>query len=253
MPIMVLMFQAIIVATIFAARLHSKRASIIAALCWSTTAIILIFMPWLMMLQLAVIWSSQVIFASKDSLELPEGDPARTYAILAAGCLIASPLLLPLLGVAGVAGWAAWRRFSDEDRFIGPIIPLAQVTQDTPRWRSHYVRACESPAESAFLKAMVSRYAMTPDAGTLRSPGIGLEMQKPIGRYRADFVANERLVIEIDGAAYHGSPEAQARDRQRDLDMHAMGYVVLRIPAKMVFRTPGQAIRMVEKAAIRLQ
>lgn len=247
---MVLAYQAAIVGTLFLARLHSKKAATIAALGWSTTTLVLVFMPWLIVLQLCVIWGTRQLLVSSDRLELPEGDMARRYAALAAVCLFAGFLVPPLFGIAGVAGWAAWKRLRDDDRLDGPVIPLTEMTPATTRWIAHYVRACESPAESAFLKAMVSRYALKPDCGTLVTDGLVLEMQKPIGRYRADFVANGRLVIEIDGARWHGSTEARARDAQRDLDMRRMGLEVLRIPAKTVFRRPKRAVQLVEAAAI---
>lgn len=248
-PIMVLAYQAAIVGTLFLARLHSRKAATIAAIGWSTTTLVLVFMPWLIVFQLCVIWGTRQVLVSSNRLELPEGDIARRYAALAAVCLFAGFLLPPLFGIAGVAGWAAWKRLRDDDRIDGPVLPLTEVTAATPRWIAHYVRACESPAESAFLKAMVSRYGLKPKAGALVTEGLVLEMQKPIGRYRADFVANGRLVVEIDGARWHGSTEARARDAQRDLDMRRMGLEVLRIPAKTVFRTPKRAVQLVEAAA----
>lgn len=253
MPILVLLYQILIVATLFLARLHSRKASTIAAVGWSATTLILLFMPWVMALQLVVIWGTRHWLSDKTQLELPKGDPGRTYAVVAAGCFCAIPFLLPmaipLLGMSGVFGWATWTRMRDKDVGGLPNIRLTDVTPSTPRWMAHYVKACESPAESAFLRAMVSRYGLKPKEGILKARGIALEMQKPIGRYRADFVANGKLVIEIDGAAYHSSPEAKARDRQRDIDMRRMRYEVVRIPAKTVFRTPKIAVRMVEQAA----
>jgi len=249
MPVMVLLFQAFVVATIVAARIHSRSAATVAAVGWSVTTLILVFMPWLMALQLTIVWGAYAWSLSRRSLELPPGDPARNYALFAATCLALGPFMLPLFGVGAIAGWAAWRRISDTDRFDGPRIPLRQVTASTPNWRSHYMRACESPAESAFLKAMIARYAMLPDKGVLVARGIRLEMQKPIGRYRADFVANGRLVIEIDGARWHGSPEAKARDAQRDRDMRKMGLKIIRIPARTVFRAPARAVALVEGAS----
>lgn len=250
LPFMVVVYQIAIVVTLLLARMHSRRAATIAALGWSTTTLVLVFMPWLILFQLGIIWGTRHLLASSERLELPKDDLARRYAAFAAVCVFAGFLIPPLFGIAGVAGWAAWRRLrKNDDRLIGRPIPLADVTQDTPRWMSHFVHACESPAESAFLRAMVSRYGMKPSEGRLIADGLVLEMQKPIGRYRADFVANGTLVVEIDGARWHGSSQAKARDAQRDLDMRRMGLQVLRIPAKTVFRTPKRAVMLVEEAA----
>lgn len=242
----VLIFQALVIATILAARLHSRRASLIAALCWSTTTVILVFMPWLMALQLAVIWGSRHLFASNDALELPREGPARTYAAVAAVCLFLAPFFLPMYGIAAFAGWRAWRRRDEGALAALPTIPLHMVTPGTEDWQGHYARVCDSPAEVAFLRAMIGRHRMMPDAGVLRGDGIQLEMQKPLGRYRADFVVDDRLVVEIDGARYHSSVDARLRDGRRDRDLADMGMPTLRIPAKTVFRHPETAMRMVE-------
>jgi hypothetical protein len=250
LPFMVVVYQLAIVVTLLLARIHSRKAATIAALGWSTTTLVLVFMPWLILFQLGVIWGTRHLLASSERLELPQDDLARRYAAFAAVCVFAGFLIPPLFGIAGVAGWAAWRRLREnDDRLIGSPIPLVDVTPATPRWMSHFVHACESPAESAFLRAMVSRYAMKPSGGRLVADGLVLEMQKPIGRYRADFVANGTLVVEIDGARWHGSPQAKTRDAQRDIDMRRMGLRVLRIPAKTVFRTPKRAVMLVEEAA----
>jgi hypothetical protein len=56
------------------------------------------------------------------------------------------------------------------------------------------------------------------------------------------------LVIEIDGAAYHSSPDAVARDEARDAYLKSYDYTILRIPAKVVFSTPLQAVAKVRSA-----
>ena len=75
-----------------------------------------------------------------------------------------------------------------------------------------------------------------------------LDFQAVEGRYRVDFLVNEWLVVEIDGAAYHSSPEAKARDQERDRHFESLRYAVLRIPAKLVFETPLMAIEKVNEA-----
>src|SRR5690606_11118063 len=58
-------------------------------------------------------------------------------------------------------------------------------------------------------------------------------------------------VIEVDGAAYHASEEAIARDMARDEYFESIGYSVVRIPAKVVFNTPDDAVERV-RAALRV-
>jgi very-short-patch-repair endonuclease len=45
---------------------------------------------------------------------------------------------------------------------------------------------------------------------------------------RVDMLVDDWLVIEVDGRAYHSSPEQFERDRHRDARLVALGYTVLR-------------------------
>ena len=118
---------------------------------------------------------------------------------------------------------------------------------------------CESPAEVAFLDAMITAYALKTGQGALEGNGLRLISQKGLGtfnikrhgssyQYRADFLIDNQLLVEIDGAAYHSSPEAVARDLKRDADLALEGYQTLRIPAQVVFKNPSRAVSAVENA-----
>jgi very-short-patch-repair endonuclease len=123
-----------------------------------------------------------------------------------------------------------------------------RVTADEPQWQSFIEEHCESPAETAFLRAMINNRNLRPNQGSLLTEGLKIDLQVQQGRYRVDFLANNWLVIEIDGAAYHSSEEAKARDRERDNYFEGLGYSVLRIPAKVVFSQPHEAVARVESA-----
>ena len=61
----------------------------------------------------------------------------------------------------------------------------------------------------------------------VRIPGVG----------RCDFLVGTSLLIEVDGAEYHVSPEAFETDRRRDAVLSALGYRVLRFTyAQVMFR-----------------
>lgn len=121
------------------------------------------------------------------------------------------------------------------------------VDADAENWLDIFCKGCESPAEEAFLRKMVAEFNLKPKSGMLVSPDLVLEMQVPYKRYRFDFVVNGRQIIEIDGAAWHSSPEQIERDRIRDEYSIKEGFMVLRIPAKTVFNTPNVAIEQVKK------
>jgi very-short-patch-repair endonuclease len=124
----------------------------------------------------------------------------------------------------------------------------AHITDKDKDWRRRFLKDCESPAETAFLEAMISGFGLLPKLGKLHGQALFLNFQVEIAPYRVDFFANNWLVIEIDGAAYHSSPEAVTRDAIRDKFMIGRGYAVLRIPAKVVFNTPTEAVRRVRSA-----
>lgn len=115
-------------------------------------------------------------------------------------------------------------------------------------WLTLFCEGCESPAEEQFLRAMVAEFDLKPDNGVLKSTKLTLELQVEVSNYRFDFLANGRQVIEVDGAAYHSSPEQVERDRVRDEYAVQHGYKVLRIPANVVFKTPSEAIGSVKSA-----
>jgi very-short-patch-repair endonuclease len=50
---------------------------------------------------------------------------------------------------------------------------------------------------------------------------------------RVDVVVGDRLVVELDGIGFH-TGDAVKRDRRRDLELHRLGYLVLRVDYGMV-------------------
>lgn len=149
-----------------------------------------------------------------------------------------------------VIGWLIWTIYDDLNSpvitQVSPAPTWRDVKTDDNDWLSKFCEGCESPAEEQFLLAMVRAFNLKPASGKLISPTLTLEMQVNVGRYRFDFLANGRQVIEIDGAAWHSSHEQIERDRIRDEYSVDQGYRVLRIPAKVVFNTPDKAISQVK-------
>lgn len=184
-------------------------------------------------------------------------DKAQQRTIVIRGVLtvacIAGGFVFPLLFLLAV--FFAWTIYSDlTDR--KPTVDAWYTrrwtaTPDDPDWKTYFMPFCESPAEEAFLEAMITDYKLLPNAGVLVGSGLELNLQVEHKPYRVDFLANKWLVVEIDGAAYHSSPEAVERDRIRDEFFVANGFSVVRIPAKVVFNTPKRAVEMVRAAVAR--
>ena len=64
----------------------------------------------------------------------------------------------------------------------------------------------------------------------LRARNLGLTPQVTIpGIGRVDFLVGHRLIIEVDGAAFHLSAHQYERDHHRDLVAHALNYIPLRL------------------------
>jgi very-short-patch-repair endonuclease len=59
-----------------------------------------------------------------------------------------------------------------------------------------------------------------------RLSGFKFVRQEPIGRFYVDFLCRERrIVIEVDGGQHADS----AADRERDAELNALGYRVIRV------------------------
>lgn len=151
-----------------------------------------------------------------------------------------------------IVGWLIWTIFQDVmTPSITPVPPPTtwrDVNAEDSDWLNQFCSGCESPAEEAFVLAMVEAFNLKPDNGKLACPDLTLEMQVSVGHYRFDFLANGRQVIEIDGAAWHSSPEQKERDRIRDEYSVERGYRVVRIAAETVFNAPDKAIEQVKTA-----
>lgn len=151
----------------------------------------------------------------------------------------------------GLAALIAWSIYEDitEPTSKEPPRPskLETTTEDDDEWPRIFKLVCESPAEEAFLDAMISAFDLKPDKGRLSGSSLTLQMQVSVANYRLDFLIDKGLVIEVDGARWHSSPEAVERDAKRDKVLRSKGFEVLRIPAKITLYNPDEAIARVRK------
>ena len=58
----------------------------------------------------------------------------------------------------------------------------------------------------------------------------------------------QRLIVEIDGFAFHGGRAAFERDRRRDAQLLARGYRVLRITWRQLTREPHAVVATIAAA-----
>jgi very-short-patch-repair endonuclease len=82
----------------------------------------------------------------------------------------------------------------------------------------------------------------------LRRPQVNVQ----VCGYEVDFFwPDERLVVEVDGYAWHASSAAFARDRRRDADLHASGIRVIRFTWDDVTKHPEATIAVLAAALAR--
>jgi very-short-patch-repair endonuclease len=95
------------------------------------------------------------------------------------------------------------------------------------------VRGMRGKDERRVNRARSLRRALTPAESRLwanlrnrQLGGFKFTRQEPIGKYYADFACRDRhVIVEVDG----GQHAESTADRQRDDDLAALGYRVIRI------------------------
>ncbi len=87
----------------------------------------------------------------------------------------------------------------------------------------------------------------------IRRAGLSVESQVFIGGVGwVDLLVEGRLVVEIDGFAYHSDAKQFATDRRRDAALVGMGYLVLRFTWLDAVTRPAHVIAMI-RAALAVQ
>jgi very-short-patch-repair endonuclease len=67
--------------------------------------------------------------------------------------------------------------------------------------------------------------------------------------HEVDFVWRpQRLVVEVDGYAFHSSRSAFERDRRRDADLIREGYRVIRLTWRQLTREPEAVVALLARA-----
>jgi very-short-patch-repair endonuclease len=80
----------------------------------------------------------------------------------------------------------------------------------------------------------------------LRASNVRFRTQVPItGVGRVDFVVGNRLVIEVDGQAWHDTASQFELDRERDARLVAQGYLVMRFSYRRVMSDMAEVERRI--------
>jgi very-short-patch-repair endonuclease/predicted transcriptional regulator of viral defense system len=75
------------------------------------------------------------------------------------------------------------------------------------------------------------------------------ELNTRLGRFEVDFLWRaERLIVEVDGYAFHGGRAAFERDRRRDAELQAEGLKVMRVTWRQLVGEPDAVIARLSRA-----
>jgi very-short-patch-repair endonuclease len=88
------------------------------------------------------------------------------------------------------------------------------------------------------LRALVKKAGLPAPRTNVKIAGLEVDAVWP----------DAKLVVEVDGFAYHGTREAFERDRRRDARLLVAGYRVLRITWRRLTREPEQVIALIAAA-----
>jgi very-short-patch-repair endonuclease len=152
---------------------------------------------------------------------IPVTSPARTLLDLAAGLptrelarAVEEATILRLVSIDSLA-----EQFSRYPRHHG-VAALREATRREPA-------RTRSEAERRLLELI--RAARLPEPQT----------NAPVGPYEVDFLWPEaRLVVEVDGYAFHSTRAAFERDRRRDAELQALGHRVVRATWRQIEDEP---------------
>lgn len=85
------------------------------------------------------------------------------------------------------------------------------------------------------LALQAAGFRLTPQA---RIPGVGY----------VDFLVGTRVVVEVDSEQWHSTPEQRAEECRRDLELHRLGFVVVRVRYGQAMHERDAVVAAVERA-----
>lgn len=86
----------------------------------------------------------------------------------------------------------------------------------------------------------------------VRAAGLPLPKKNArVGRLQVDFLwLREKLIVEVDGYAYHSSMRAFERDRERDAQLAARGHTVIRVTWRQLRDGPEAVVARIAAALV---
>lgn len=167
------------------------------------------------------------------SKRIPITTPARTLLDLA-------PILEPAHLEQALA--RARRRNLVRPPQLSSLLARHPTRHGAPALR----RLLEAEDEPAFTRSKAEQLLLTLiRQAELPAP----ELNIPLHGYEVDFLwRQERLVVEVDGRAYHADAGAFEQDRRRDAELMAHGYRVIRVTWRQLTDAPIPTVARIAAA-----
>lgn len=186
-----------------------------------------------------VVWHESYHLTERDITEIegiPCTRPVRTFLDL--GVVLAADQLETVLNEGIRRSLLAVSAIARRLEQLGPLRHGTAVVRAVLDRHVPERRAPESVLETRFLQ-LIRRAGFAEPV-----PQFQVRLSDS-ALARLDFAYPHRMIaIELDGVAYHSGKSAKQRDRQRDNQLGALGWRILRFDWDDVTRTPDSVIRM---------
>jgi very-short-patch-repair endonuclease len=152
------------------------------------------------------------------------------------------PLTEPHRTITDLAHILTGRRLEHAVNLAERLIDFERLQRSAPPslravLRAYTTATTRSELEEAFIR-------LCDDHGIGRP-----EVNARIGAIECDFVWREpRLIVEVDGYAYHRAPSVFEADRARDVELTVAGWTVLRFTYEQVMHRPEWVARKIRLA-----
>jgi hypothetical protein len=147
------------------------------------------------------------------------------------------------LDIASVVRFTELRRALAEAEYLR-LVTLDEVEEVLGRGRpgSAALRValeCHRPELAHTRSLLEEKFVLLCEIHSITPP----EMNVWVAGHLVDALwRDQRVVVELDGHAAHGTSTALERDRRRDLDLRAAGYTVLRYTWTQVTQDPEMVV-----------
>lgn len=115
---------------------------------------------------------------------------------------------------------------------------------------STYLNKCESEPEILLLIEMINKFKLN-IINNILIGSFKVDVQYKIGNYRADFLINNKYIVEVDGRSYHENDNSFHKDRLRDQNLMMKGYITIRFTAAQIYESQESVVNKIQKIILK--